>query len=529
MSPDQGSGMSVKMRGLRLGNSPLFILATAIAVYLFVLFPQFGEGPFSFDAIYSLGRAKQAAHDPFSIFEPSFTGRFSPSSYLALAPIYHFFGLNPAVYTWLDGTLHTLNTFLLFCLVHSLLGSFPIPAVLASIFFLFSSTQWGVVGDIVQSIRLGCLSFSLLSLLFFVRFLLTKRKVSYVLSLSLLVISFGFAEDSLCLPFLLLAMMLLVFPRENSLAEKFVLATPFFIASFAFSLVSIYFSRAPQGWNLKLGPHVFLNLLNLMRYFIQFLLVPRPEFIPISGIPGTFLRLLPALLVSTFVWVVWKWRQDRITNPFSRPLMGRVLLFGLTWMVITSFLYALRPMEGTWQGRYLYFPGMGEAIVVGIILHQGASALGTLEGRTSHGMRRLLKGCFLGIIFYGLGLNVSTTSLMVRKFRSDFNPATRDELPFLFSVISGIREQYESPREILKDLILVIEGSPLSIPRLKEWLLTHYLSLPAEIMEAKEGRPLMTQPLAESYRVLYMKWHKGRLTMTAYPKMGSWTSGMDLE
>lgn len=473
-------------------NSPFYLLAAAALLYLLILFPQFGKNIFTYDNFYNLWRAERFIPEPLSIFEPTFATRFSPFYYPLLLLIHSLFGFNPFVYGFANGVLHLLNAILLFKLMSRLSGTATkTPALLASIFFLFSSTQWGVVGELGQTYRLACIALFLLSLLFFVRWMFQGRKRDWIFSLLFFMGTFGFSEDALPLPLLLAAMTFLVpfSPRPLSLFQKRVPLLPFFLVSLIYGSFSLSLG-APQGAHLHLGFHVPFNFLVLMRELVQFLLIPRPEFVPLPGLPGILIRLLPALFIFFFVGFLWKWKW-----------IDRFLILGIAWIGMTGLLYTLRPMPGVWQGRYLYLPGMGEAVLVGMILYRMGNSLKT----------GFLKGCWVGIIFYGWVLNVSTLLFMMERARSGFPVAVREELPVVFSITNAIRDQYGAPPEIPPDLVLAVEGMPFSISRLKELLPTYYLTLPREIVEAKEGRPLAVPTPPENSRMLYLKWEAGRL------------------
>lgn len=479
-----------------------FALPTALAVYLFLLFPYLRESIFTYDIFYNVWRARKIVEDPLLIFAMDVMRRFCPLYIVFLFLMDHFIGFNPHAYGLINISLHFLNAFLLYRLLRRLIASSKAPAILASIFFLFSSTQWGVLWETGQTHRLICASLSLSSLLFFVRLTAMGRKRDWVLSWIFFVNTFGFCEDAVTLPLLLLAILFFIPLRRIPLLEKIAWTGPFFLVSLGYTLLS-FSAKGPQGWGLTVGTHVVRNLLFLTRELVQFLLIPRPEFIPFSGVPANLLRLLPVFFIFLFAGAWWRLKKDQTLNPPLRPSLSRSLLFGIAWIGITSLLYALRPMNGAWQGRYLYIPGMGEAIGAGVILFQVGRSL----------QRRFLRWGFLGILFYGFVLNVSTTLLMVRKARGAIHVVTREEAPLVFSITSSIRDRYGAHLEIPPDMILVVEGLPLTVARLKELLLTYYASLPAMIIEAQPGQPVTAVPRQEKYRILYMKWENQRLSI----------------
>jgi len=257
---------------------------------------------------------------------------------------------------------------------------------------------------------------------------------------------------------------------------------------------------------------MLVNLLSLMRNLGQFLLIPRPEFVPLPGASGILLRLIPVFLVISFAGILGYWKKDQILDPSTPSFVGRFLAFGIVWMGVTSLLYLLRPM-GVWQGRYLYLPGMGEAMVVGTVFYQIGKSLKVADPRTPVGIQKFLKVGFVGMIFYGLVLNVSTTLLMVSKTRAGIKTAAPEEIPVVFSMVSAIRDQYGAPLEMPPHTILMVEGLPFSLARLKELFPTYYISAPSIVIKAKQGRPLKDFPREENQRILYLKWEAGNLSV----------------
>lgn len=493
-------------------RKPVFwILATAFTLYLILIFPRYAQSLFAYDSFYNVWRARKIAGDPLSVFGPDAMRRFGPLYTLFFFLVDRFFGFNPWVYGSINGSLHLLNAFLLFRLTRRLMEPSETPAILTSLVFLFSSTQWGVFLDTSQTMRLACASLLLSSLLFFLKFMKTGKKRDGVFSLIFFASTFGFIEDAVTLPLVLLAVLFLIPLKPIPWVKKLVLASPFFLVSLMVTWLS-FSVQGPQGWRLGVGLHMLVNLLTFIRDLGQFLLIPRAEFVPLPGASGILLRLVPIFLMTAFIGILWYWKKDQILDSFTRPFTGRFLAFGIVWMGMTGLLYTLRPM-GAWQGRYLYLPGMGEAMVVGILLDRVGRSLGVPDRRIPVGIQRFLWGGFAGIVFYGWVLNVSTTLLMVDKARAEVKAATREEIPVVFSIVSAVRDQYKAPLEMPPHTILWVEGLPFSISRLRELLPTYYIiRTPSMIIEAKDGRPLGDFPAQESQRILYLRWEDQNLS-----------------
>ena len=453
-----------------------WVLPVAAILYLIALLPTYGKSPFIYDSFFNVWRSRQIVEDPSSLVRPDFMGRFGPLYTVFFFLMDRWFGFNSWVYGGIDIFLHLVNFILLFLVLRRLAGR-ETPALLASVFFLFSSTQWGVLWTTGQTMRLACAGLSLASLLFFIRFIQTQRKIDVGLSLLFFAATFGLIEDAISLPLLLLAILILFPPRPMPGAKKFLLMLPFFLISLIYASLSITV-EGPKGWGLTLGPHILVNLLFSVKELVQFLLIPRPELIPFSGVPGLVLRLLPAFLI--FLWVGPWWFRKKI------QIETRFLIFGIAWMVITSLLYSLRPFSGVWQGRYLYIPGIGAAMVAGSVLYA---------------IRRFSRHAFAAMAFYVLLLNISTTLFMIQKSRNEIKVATHEEIPIVYSLVSQIRDQLKTPIEIPPNTTLIVEGLPFSTARLEELLRIYYASVPDRIIEASEGQAVNVS----AGRVLYVR------------------------
>lgn len=493
---------------------PTLFLATAFLVYGLVMYPLYAGTVFAHDSFYNIWRARKILGDPLLIFRPDVSNRFNPLYMIFSFSIDRLFGFSPLAYGLMNGSLHLLNTFLLFQLVRRLWKFSLTPALLTSLVFLFSSMQWGMIWETGQTMRLFCIFLFLLSLLCFAEFMRSNRKILWGFSLLFFISTFGFAEDAVGLPAVLI-MFLFLFPARQALWRKgFLLTLPFFLVSLGYAWLS-FSVKAPQGWGLGLGPHILVNQSFLIREFVHFLLIPRSDFIPFSGGVHVLLRLSPLLLIAFFAGALWRQKGNRTIDRALWPPLGRFLIFGVVWIVITSFLYSLRHIEGAWQGRYLYLPGMGEAVVVGIILYSIGRSLRPSDPKVPTGTQKFLRWGALSIVFYGFILNLLTTYFMVSKSRNQLHAATREEIPSIFSLTSAIRDHTGSVLEIPPDLILVVEGLPFSLTRLKELLQIYYTSLPRRIVEAKEGLPVMDLPALRNGPVLYAKWENETLQVVS--------------
>ncbi len=223
--------MTEKNKLHNLLQSSYLYIGGAILIYMMLMLPQYSNYSCNYDFFYYLGRAKKAIAYPLSIFQPDYALRFHPIYFLFTSLTYRVFGLSTLGHGSLNVITHVLNSLLLFNLLRQT-GLSKAPATLCLVFFLVLSSQWGVISDIASLIRLGAALFFLSAMVSFVAFLKTGKKTFLIYSLMFFIISFGFNEDAISLPPLLLAMIFLVAPEKMSVWKRLFYTAPFFVLVF---------------------------------------------------------------------------------------------------------------------------------------------------------------------------------------------------------------------------------------------------------------------------------------------------------
>lgn len=391
-------------------------LGLLIFLYAFIILAQFKNYTFSRDCFYYLGRGQDALSAPLSIFKPDYSFRFHPLYFLIAAQEFRFFGLNPMGYAWVALIVHITNSILVFSLARKI--KIPEPAAFVSaVFFLFFSSQRGLIFDIANLVRLGAVLFLLLSSVFFMNFVNKTNIRHLIYALLFFSASFGFNEDAVSLPCLFL-ISYLIFRKKSTFLNFLFYLLPFFILSLSYSFFA-YSIGSASNFNLKLGFGVPFQFLVFLKDLMHMLFIPRLEFISNHYIPAAALRILPFILIIIFAILILTIRQIYKISK-SVPLFdSKTLLFALFWIITTAGVYALRPQGTTWQIRYLYLPGVGVALIFGVLSYNIWFSLELLSSQRHKKIASFMKSALFIIIFYILFLNIYTSIFMCQKVRME--------------------------------------------------------------------------------------------------------------
>jgi len=422
----EGKDQSVSDQLLPGVSNSCLSLGLAVALYFTLLLPQYSDYIFGFDCFYYLGRARQAIAEPLSIFKPDYALRFHPLSFFFASFLYRILGSNPLGYGTIAVIIHTLNALCLFHLVRKI-GAPNGIATLSAILFLFLSSQWGIISDIPQLVRLAASLFFLLSLVLFAEFLRTEGKMCFIFSWIFFVSSFGFNEDGITLPLLLLALAFFPALLRPTCLKSLPYIVSFFVPAGLYTLYALRVG-SPQEYHLGVGLRMFVKLAFLIKEFIHTLFIPRQEWV--SFLPGfsMFVRSIPFGLIALFVLWILKLRKvepNKLLIP--SPAYG-IGLFALSWIILTALPYSMRPGEWYWENRYLYIPGMGVSILGSLCIWKLWTAVQEMPGWLSKGKTSFFKLGLYTAICYILSLNAATTIFMFHKFRAEMEPTTKEDL-----------------------------------------------------------------------------------------------------
>lgn len=285
------------------------------------------------------------------------------------------FGLNPVGYHLVNMVSHIANTMLVFLLVYTLTEDRWTGFVSGVIYMTRIAHFLGVFWiSGIQEVWLA--SFYLLTLLLFVQFSRTGKRLSYFAAVCGFLLSLTCKENAFTLPFVLLAYGLL-FDEQLHVRTLLRRYGIFFVIMFIFVMAKLFLLALPIGRLYELGVGVWL-FRNLFAYMIWQVNLTHLAFICLQ----VFAEINPYkfLLRDNVVWlisgalavlligmlVILRDRIQGIASLRKRDTLTRLAAFGILF-----FLLSLSPallLKHRVQQFYLFVPSVGFSIVAASIV-----------------------------------------------------------------------------------------------------------------------------------------------------------------
>lgn len=299
--------------------------------------------------------------------------------------LFSVFGLSAVPYGLFAGTLHVLNSYLLFRLAHALTQK-RIIASLAALFFLLSSVShqaYSWFGTMTGSVT--AVTFTLFSAIFFLRFLKRRIVKDYVFSFVFLWVSFLFKETGF---FLLLAYPLIWFfyTKQKTVKRFFIENTPWIAygAVMGFFLLYVvitipgeranYIAPGTSGFQSLLIRSVLYPLEGAFHTFLPaetvygsaryLTMVIRPDLEPETSAFDSFYQ-------TTFVeygsLILGFLLLGGLLSLARKKFHLRPVLFFAAIMLYTSFApyIVLDRFDAYLDSRYYYTPMIGSSLLFG--------------------------------------------------------------------------------------------------------------------------------------------------------------------
>lgn len=308
---------------------------------------------------------------------------FTPLSLFFKIGFYQLFGLNSSAYFFASITFHMLASLAVYFLALQFLKK-RLPAFLGGLFFAINSSHYQAVTWLgtFEGAELSTL-FGILSLLGFLVFLDTKKKVLLNLSLFSILIALLFKETALT--FLLLLTTLMIF-KENGKNKIYALLKLGGVSLFYILLRSSYLIFGPRGSEVVTSQETgktFLmagyNILSLPIKVFPQILIPNELIVSITNKATTPLDLYQRLGYGP--WVLENaLRYDLLMIPagfviclilflIGKRLNHKLPLYtGLLTIVLTLLPFLiLRKYLVYFDSRYLYTATVGFSLIIGSV------------------------------------------------------------------------------------------------------------------------------------------------------------------
>jgi protein O-mannosyl-transferase len=303
------------------------------------------------------------------VFTSVYVGNYAPVHLLSYMLDYQLAGLSPAWFHGVNVLFHVANGLLFYLLVQRLTGK-PFWAFVSAAVFLLHPAQVESVAWVTERKNLLAMFFSLGSFLCYVAYRRRageEKHLAYFFSLLLLVLALLAKSIAVIVPFafLLYDISVELPPRRKGLfADKI----PFVAAVAVAAGITLYTQSVEMGGgNVDLfeGDLTarFLTMLAVFTTYLQILVWPALKslnsiyiFRIKTGIDGEVVRAFLAVLALCAAGV-WLWRRER-------PLFFGFALFFLGLVPVSQIV----PLATLMNDRYLYFPMLGAAWLIGGLL-----------------------------------------------------------------------------------------------------------------------------------------------------------------
>jgi tetratricopeptide (TPR) repeat protein len=341
-------------------KSSLFWLLTIIAFTVIVYFQSINNGFTHWDDEKQLTEnidiQELSTENIKKIFSSFYVGMYQPITTLTFAIEYHFAKLNPRVYHFDSLMIHLLNVLLVYVFVHLLFKRKKLSIVISALFALHPMQVEAVAWISARSTLLFS-SFYLGSLIYYIKYVREKRKLSLIVSILLFIFSLLSKVMAISLPFVLLSIDFIEKRKFNLklLIEKI----PFFLLSFLFGIIVVY-SREKAGHIHNFESYSFVD-----RFFLiidQLILYVYKGFVPINlsaYYPNPFklkgwlpIQVYLAVFPVGFI-VYWLIKSRRVVQ---RRVYWAVFFFILNLFFVLKFVTVGNQLI---TERYLYIASIG--------------------------------------------------------------------------------------------------------------------------------------------------------------------------
>jgi len=309
------------------------------------------------------------------------------------------FGPRPLPLGALLVALHALAALLLGRLATKL-GATGDGPMLVALCFLFFAAPNSVFGSVAQLARPLTLVLSLLALLSLAAYLETGRRAFAVGYAALYVAALLVFEDLALLPLLGVALVwAMQRPRKGVLLAH--------VAAFACLAASLAWTAAcgaPSAYGLSLGRDTAIKAAALPVELARDLLLLHADLRGRGALPPALnLALVLALLALAAAAAKPAWTLA------AAALRSRGAAYALAFIALAAAPALARPTGAVWHSRYLYAPGAGLALLLGLV------AAPTLAAMPPG--RRLAPALLAAVLLAG---NVATMEHMVRKIQGEW-------------------------------------------------------------------------------------------------------------
>ncbi len=301
-------------------------------------------------------------------FTSFYAGNYQPLTILMYTIEYKLVGLGPKLYHFNNILLHLFNTVLVFVLAKKLAPKNSYVALITAAFFAIHPMHIESVAWVAERKDVLYTFFFLLSLIFYLAYLQSKKLTAIILAGLFFIFSCMSKSAAVILP---LVLILLDYYMNRKITWKTLLEKlPFLLISLVFGLVALQSQKQamPVTQTIPILDRLFIVSDSFITYLVKaFVPVRLSAFYPYPAeLGGTlpfyyYVSLVFVILVLAFVWYSRRWGKD--------------VIFGFLFFVITIalVLQIITVGNATMADRYTYVPFIGIFFIIGKLYENLAS------------------------------------------------------------------------------------------------------------------------------------------------------------
>ncbi len=335
---------------IRTSPWPIYLVVALVA---FVVFLPWVQGYFLGDDWMLLARnsGRPLPEMLRQISDASNSRGYRPLSELSLALSWSLFGLNPLGHHLANSVLHALNAVLVAVIGQRLARDLRV-GLLAGLSFAVLACHTEAVVWITARHEMLAAGFALLGMLSYIEFRGSGWRTGWIGAVLFYVVSLGFKETTLALPFLLaLHDLIFVYPLQKGKwpwrlgVRQWI---PWLLPMIIGAAYALFRLQVGGGYNV---PFNVLTTFKNLAYYLMMEMVALPvSTYFVSRFPLVSWPAIVSLIIACSL-IVWMAR-DRIMH-------DQVVRFGVSWMV-----FALAPVILIVAERTTYFSSVGWAWII---------------------------------------------------------------------------------------------------------------------------------------------------------------------
>lgn len=337
----------------------------AFAVYHPILWNPFNEGDDRLLILENENVRSKSIKEAIYYFSHFDHGQYAPLNTLVYSIIYHTKGLDPFCFHLLSIVIHVINAVLVFEFVAQISKDRTCTLFLSTataVLFCIHPIQVETIAWISAIKVLWYSLFFLLSLIFYVRYREEHKRQFYFLSLASFILSVGFKEQAIILPFVLFLLDFMLGKRE---VRKLILEKiPFFLVSISMGVATMLGTDAVRQINTpdnySLVQRLVLACWALGSYILNILVPFGPVSADFPFSVGS--QIPPFYYLYVFLLLFAAWVLFNKIRQGSKMTVFGALFFFFNLILCLNILPMNRPV--LLADRYLYIPSIGIWLVL---------------------------------------------------------------------------------------------------------------------------------------------------------------------